>query len=130
MNRKIIIVEDDAAISDIIRIILTKNGYVVEEYLEGKSVIEYTRSWPDLFLLDKQLTDMDGLDICRHIKQQAETKDIPVIILSATPDLDQLAKEAGADAYIEKPFTAGHLLNTISNCIQEAMAKNYKAHQR
>lgn len=128
MNRKIIIVEDDAAISDILGIILTKNGYIVEEYMEGKPVMEYDRPWPDLFLLDKQLADIDGLEICRHLKQQEETKDIPVIILSATPNLDQLAKEAGADAYIEKPFTSTHLLNTISNCIQDAMMKKYRAH--
>lgn len=128
MERKIIIVEDDATISDIIRIILTKNGYIVEEFMEGKPVLEYTRSWPDLFLLDKQLADIDGLDICRHLKQQKETKDIPVIILSATPNLDRLAKEAGADAYIEKPFTSSYLLNTISTCIQDAMMRNYNAH--
>lgn len=128
MQRKIIIVEDDAAISDIIRIILTKNGYIVEEFMEGKPVLEYSRSWPDLFLLDKQLTDIDGLDICRHLKQQPETKNIPVIILSAMPDLDRLAKEAGADAFIEKPFSANHLLTTISTCIQDAMMKNYNAH--
>jgi DNA-binding response OmpR family regulator len=128
MERKIIIVEDDAAISDIIRIILTKNGYIVEEYMEAKPVMEYNRPWPDLFLLDKQVAEIDGLEICRHLKNQQETKDIPVIILSATPHLDRLATEAGADAYIEKPFTSNHLLSTISTCIQDAMMKNYKTH--
>jgi DNA-binding response OmpR family regulator len=128
MDRKIIIVEDDAAISDIVRIILTKNGYVVEEFMEGKPVLEYNKTWPDLFLLDKQLADIDGLEICKHLKQQEETKDIPVIILSATPNLDRLAKEAGADAYIEKPFTSKHLLYTIFECIEDAIIKKHGAH--
>lgn len=120
MNKKIIIVEDDQAISDILRIILEKNGYAVEEYLYGQPLMEGNIKWPDLFLIDKQLLDIDGLEICSHLKQQPSTKNIPVIILSAMPGLDDKAKNAGAEAFIEKPFTINALLSAIENLLFNA----------
>jgi CheY-like chemotaxis protein len=60
---------------------------------------------------------MDGLDICRFLKKQFSTSDIPVIIISATVDIHQLAKAAGADAFIEKPFDIKTLLATIAEHI-------------
>ncbi len=117
MNKRIIIVEDDAAISDILRIVLEKNGYSVEEFIHGQPLMEDNVEWPDLFLLDKQLADVDGLEICRHLKHKPETRQIPVVILSATPNLHTLVREAGADAFIEKPFTTKTLLHTIERLI-------------
>jgi DNA-binding response OmpR family regulator len=120
MNETIIIVEDDPAISDILKIILEKNGYRVHEFVLGQTMLDKQPEKPDLFLLDKQLADIDGLEICRQLKSQPETHHIPVIILSAMPDLQQQVWDAGADAYIEKPFTTKHLLDTISRCIHPA----------
>jgi len=118
MNHRIIIVEDDTAISDILRIILEKNGYEVEEYIHGQPLIDGNIRWPDLFLLDKQLDDVDGLDICRHLKSRSISRDIPIIILSATPGISNIVKEAGADAFIEKPFSMSYLLNTIQKLLR------------
>src|ERR1700754_4751293 len=115
MDKKIIILEDDPATSDILRIILHKNGYIVEEYLEASMLVSYRGPWPDLFLLDKQLTERDGLDVCKHLKNQLATRNIPVIILSATPNLHHQVSEVGADAYIEKPFSSQLLLSTIAD---------------
>jgi CheY-like chemotaxis protein len=56
---------------------------------------------------------MDGLDICRFLKNQEETKDIPVIMISASPNIFELAKNAGADGVIEKPFPIKELRNMI-----------------
>ena len=118
MYARIIIVEDDSAVSDILSILLRRNGFIVEEYVTGETLMEGNFTPPDLFLLDKQLADMDGIDICRHLKNQPLTKDIPVIILSATPGLHKLVKESGADAFIEKPFTSRFLLSTIKSLLQ------------
>jgi DNA-binding response OmpR family regulator len=120
MKRKIVIVEDDTAIRDILSIILQRNGYAVEEYVTGEPLMGQLESWPDLFLLDKQLADIDGLEICRHLKQQPETSHIPVIILSATPDLHKQVKDAGGDAFLEKPFTSSELIRVIENLLERS----------
>lgn len=66
-----------------------------------------------LFVLDKSLAGADGLDLCRFIKSNSDYKDIPVVMLSAAPDIKSLAAEAGADGTIEKPFTLKGLREAI-----------------
>jgi DNA-binding response OmpR family regulator len=117
MKRRIIIVEDDPAISDILSIMLKRNGFDVEEFILGEPLMRELKTLPDLFLLDKQLTDIDGLEICRHLKTEPATREIPVIIVSATPDLQSQAFDAGADAFIEKPFTSRTLLGKIAELL-------------
>lgn len=113
MKLRIVVVEDDPAITDILAILLRRNGFDVEEYLSGAPLMKPDFQPPHLFLIDKQLQEYDGLDICRHLKQRQSTSHVPVVILSATPGLHQLVAEAGADAFIEKPFTSRKLLETI-----------------
>jgi CheY-like chemotaxis protein len=72
---------------------------------------------PDLFLLDKQLSGVDGIDICRYLKEQKATSHLPVIMISANPNIGKLSEEAGADAYIEKPFEVKHLLEMVERYI-------------
>jgi DNA-binding response OmpR family regulator len=69
---------------------------------------------PDLFLLDRQLSGVDGLDVCRFLKSQEETKHIPVIIISATSNVVRHALQAGADDVIEKPFLIAELRKMIA----------------
>src|SRR5438477_3307328 len=113
MDKKILIVEDDDSILDVLKIILSKAGYKINSYSNGKAVMQENYETPDLFLLDKQLSGTDGLDICRHLKKKNETKGIPVVMISANPQIGPLSFEAGADDYIEKPFTIETLLATI-----------------
>ena len=113
MAKKIVVVDDDTSIQDIFKIILERAGYEVE-LLNSNSIIGTIRyNVPDLFILDKQLSGLDGLDICRHLKKQSKTAFIPVIMVSANPNISTLAIEAGADDYIEKPFEMAHLLKKI-----------------
>ena len=74
---------------------------------------------PDIYLPDKQLCGTDGLDICRFLKSQASTRHIPVIIISASIGMQQPIKNAGADAFIEKPFEIKQLLETIALHIRD-----------
>ena len=113
MPRKILIVEDDESILDVLRIILNNAGYKTILYSDGRDVMEGRFEIPDLFLLDKQLSGIDGLDICKHLKENPRTKDIPVIMVSANPHISTLSFEAGADDYIEKPFTIELLLRKV-----------------
>ena len=118
MDNTILIVEDDESIMDVLKIILRRAGYETIGFQNGKAVMEDDFQVPNLFLLDKQLSGIDGLDICRHLKESGKTRNIPVIMISANPQIGPLSAEAGADGYIEKPFTIDLLLSTIKSNIQ------------
>ena len=101
-----------------LKIILEKQGYEVKLYSLGKPAIKNNAPLPDMFLLDKQLPDIDGLDVCRQLKANDETKKIPVVIISATPQIEELSKKAGANDFIEKPFSINTLLKTVKTYCQ------------
>jgi DNA-binding response OmpR family regulator len=111
--KRIIIAEDDPGIQDIVSLILGRAGYEVIIYHNGEPLLKNEFEIPDLFILDKQLSSVDGLDVCRFLKKQDSTKDIPVIMLSASPTIDKLAKIAGADDALEKPFRMHDLREMI-----------------
>src|SRR5690242_11878464 len=114
-NMRILVADDDPGIQDIFAIILTKEGYNVEVLPEGTKIMDDQYNLPDLFILDKQMPGMDGLDICRYLKKQQKTKTIPVIMVSASPDISTLSAEAGADDYMEKPFEMSSLLEKVKH---------------
>jgi CheY-like chemotaxis protein len=116
MNQ-IIIADDDPSMRDIFELILQRAGYRVTSYADGEILLSNGFNLPDLFILDKQLSGVDGLDICRFLKNQQSTKDIPVIIISASPYVANFATEAGADDFVEKPFKTKELLEVIKKYI-------------
>jgi DNA-binding response OmpR family regulator len=116
-KKKILVIEDDAAIRDAFRIIFESAGYQVELKEDPNEILNNNFSKPDVFLIDRLLPGVDGLEICRYLKQGELTKDIPVIMISAAPGVDVLARGAGADDYIEKPFDRGDLLQLIDRHI-------------
>jgi len=118
MKKKIFVADDDPGIRDIFSIIFKKAGYDVELTGDAEDVLKNKFTLPDIFLIDKQLSGYNGLDLCVYLKNNPRTKDIPVIMVSAAPDIDILSKQAGADAFIEKPFDMGELLKLISGCIE------------
>ncbi|MEO6837706.1 MAG: response regulator [Ginsengibacter sp.] len=123
MKKKILITDDDEDVQDIYKIIFEKAGYDVAVYAEAFSVFENKYKRPDLFILDKQLSGQDGLQLCAFLKGQVSTKDIPVIIVSATPGIGELALKAGADDFIEKPFQIKDLLQKVEKWILVSSSK-------
>jgi DNA-binding response OmpR family regulator len=113
VGKKILIADDDAGIRDILQIVFERAGYIVEMKNNGEDILKRKFILPDLFLIDKQLSGYNGLDICRYLKLQKFTKHVPVIMISASPDIASLSKEAGADSYIEKPFEIRDLLKQV-----------------
>src|SRR5689334_15688997 len=84
--KKIIFVDDDPTIQDVINLIL-EDDYDVEIFSKGEPLFNDEFTVPNLFLLDRQLSGVDGLDLCRHLKAQERTRHVPVIIISAAPNI-------------------------------------------
>lgn len=113
MQKRILIADDDEGIRDILQLILESAGYCVDLKPSGDDIINNKFIIPDIFLLDKQLSGYSGLDLCVYLKSREDTRHVPVIMISASPDIAKLSMEAGADAYIEKPFEIDYLRNLI-----------------
>lgn len=113
--KKVLIVDDDTGIREVIKIILDDEGYEVNELDNGHQVDSAIASWtPDVILLDVMLGDMDGRDICRHLKSEKNTATIPIIIISATHSRYTLPeKSCSANGYLEKPFDIDDLIRKV-----------------
>ena len=115
-QKRILVVEDDRDISELIRYNLERDGYEVSVVFDGFQAVDYAEKIkPDLILLDLMLPGVDGLDICRHLKSENELKNIPVIILTAkSEEADVIVGlQMGADDYIVKPFSPKVLLARV-----------------
>lgn len=113
MNSKILVVDDDPAISEMLSIVLKAEGFdtvVVTDGADAVGVVEAEQ--PDLILLDLMLPGMNGIDICRTIR---ETSQVPIVMLTAKTDTVDvvLGLESGADDYVNKPFKAKELVARI-----------------
>ena len=114
MARKILVVEDDRNISDLIRMYLEKEGFEVQTVFDGGSAVETFRSWePDMVLLDIMLPVMDGWAVCGKIRETSRT---PIIMITAKSEVfDRIqGLEMGADDYIVKPFEMKELIARIN----------------
>ena len=109
MSKELIFaVEDEIHIQQLIKYNLEANGYKVLTFESGESLLkECEDTIPDLFILDIMLPGIDGLDVCRQLRQNVRTKNVPVIMLTAkSEEFDKvLGLELGADDYITKPFS-------------------------
>jgi DNA-binding response OmpR family regulator len=113
MNKKILIADDDPAIVESLEMLLSDEGYDVTTTVNGQTVREVIGELPDLIILDIWMSGEDGRHICKLLKTQLHTKEIPVIMISANRDAETLAHEAGANSFISKPFEAEHLLREV-----------------
>lgn len=113
MNKKLIaIVDDEPDIRELVQVNLERMGFETEEYKDGASLFKgLMYSKPDLIILDLMLPDQDGTEICKSLKSDKKTSDIPVIMLTARgSEADKvLGLEIGADDYVTKPFSPREL---------------------
>lgn len=114
--KRIIVADDDPGIQDVVRMILTRSGYDVTTYANGNNLLSGNFIEPDLFIIDKQLHNVDGLDVCRFLKNRNLTS-APVILFSASGRMSARAYDAGADAFLEKPFKMKLLLELVEKLI-------------
>lgn len=116
-NKKIMVVDDEADIRELIRFNLEKEGFEVVSVSDGETALEEARlRQPDLILLDVMLPGMDGVEVCFKLKSDISFKSIPIVMLSAKSDeSDQLVGlKIGADDYLVKPFSPKVLVAKIS----------------
>jgi CheY-like chemotaxis protein len=114
MNRKkIMVADDDADILEVMNLILNMKGYDVKTETNGEKLLEMKEDIPDLLLLDIWMSGMDGRDICKKLKTRQETRDLPVVMLSANIDIEKISMDCGATDYLPKPFDINELVGMI-----------------
>jgi DNA-binding response OmpR family regulator len=113
--KKILVVDDEPDIRDIIMYVLESEGYQVCGLDNGAAVIDTVQQiQPDIVLLDVQLGDRDGRDICRELKAQPATQHIPVIMISANQSWPTLReKQCNPDDFLSKPFDLSELIDHV-----------------
>ena len=124
MSRAIAVVEDDESIREMLRYYFQSVGYSVRAYESGEALFagEPGQTPPLLYILDIMLPGMDGLEILRRLREDRETSDIPVIMLTArTAEMDRVAGlEGGADDYVVKPFGIMELQARVKAVLRRA----------
>ena len=125
---KLLIVEDDDEIRNFLTAILGEQ-YVISQATDGKEGLEKAiREQPDCIISDLMMPRMDGLEMCSRLKQNEQTLQIPVILLTARATIEDRIEglRVGADSYIPKPFNADHLLTRVAKLIELRAAMNSK----
>ncbi|MFL2099695.1 response regulator YycF [Desemzia sp. FAM 23991] len=121
--KKILVVDDEKPISDIIKFNLTKEGYDVYTAYDGEEAVEKVEEIiPDLIVLDLMLPKMDGLEVCREVRK---THDMPIIMVTAKDaEIDKvLGLELGADDYVTKPFSNRELVARVKANLRRQSSK-------
>ena len=116
MAKRVLIVEDEAAIREMVRFALTRAGFEVDEAADAaEAQTRVFEQLPDLVLLDWMLPDISGIDLARRLKHDAATRELPIIMLTARGEEDDKIRglEVGADDYVTKPFSPRELVARI-----------------
>lgn len=111
--QEILVIDDDTDLCELMSIILSKEGYKVKTMRHFNSL--NGAPLPDLIILDVLFAGKDGRTICKQLKESAETRHIPVLMYSAGTNLEQDAKNAGAEDFIAKPFEIKELVRKIKD---------------
>ena len=115
MSKKILVVDDNPDILELVKILLERKDYEVETLANGKRTLEIVDSiHPDLIILDIMLGNCDGRDICKDLKSHAESKNIPVIMFSGSHSAkESIGTNCFPDDFLEKPFDIHSLLEKV-----------------
>src|SRR5262247_3978222 len=116
MAARVLIVEDESDIKNLLAFHLEREGFLVTTSRTGADALRQVRtSAPDLVLLDLMLPEIDGLEVCRRLRQDPRTASLPIVMLTAkSEEVDRiLGLELGADDYVVKPFSARELVARI-----------------
>lgn len=117
---RILIVEDDDQLRELLKIVLVEEGFGVEIAPDGQEAINYLTvakgesKLPQMILLDLNMPVVDGWKVAAWLNADPDLKDIPLVVTSATQEHGERAKALGADAYLVKPFSTDEILGIVS----------------
>jgi two-component system OmpR family response regulator len=123
MTKKILVVDDEKKIVDILKAYLERDGYQVIAAYDGRSALELAQSnLPDLIILDLMLPEVSGWDVCRELRKES---DVPVIMLTARDDTTDkiIGLELGADDYVTKPFDPKEIISRVRAVMRRSEGK-------
>ncbi|MFZ5980444.1 MAG: response regulator [Candidatus Zixiibacteriota bacterium] len=120
---KILVIDDEPEITDIVETFLTESGYTVEVENSARNALEKARQFvPDVILLDIMMPDVDGYNVCQEIKNDPKLAAVPVIFLTGKDRNDDMGRsfKVGGDMFIKKPFSCERLLEIVNIVIMSA----------
>lgn len=118
-NKKIVICDDDEGILDMLTFVLEDSGYHIVAEPNSLNLLPLIQAErPDLLLIDLWMPVLSGDQVVKKLKADPGTRNLPVVIISASTDGRSIARDAGADSYIAKPFDIDQLVNTVSEVLQ------------
>lgn len=132
MTERVLVVDDEPDLLELVRVNLSQAGIEVDTAEAGRDALEkLRRSPPDLMVLDLMLPDLSGTEVCRQVRQDAELRDLPIIMLTAKADeVDRVVGlELGADDYITKPFSPRELTLRVQAVLRRRASSGVSAAQ-
>ena len=121
-GKKILIIDDDLRMDRMLTFLFESQGFTVKFSETGSNAIDILREFKaDVILLDLLMPEMDGFEVCQKIKKEPSLSNIPIVVLSALPQLShkERAFSLGACEYIEKPFVSIKLVNRVKEIIEK-----------
>ena len=126
-NERILIVDDEEDVLELVRYNLERNGYHIETATSGEQALAKTKKrLPDLIILDLMLPGIDGLEVCKILKSEVKTEGIPIIMLTAKGEEADIVTglELGADDYVTKPFSPKILIARVRRLLHRAVSRD------
>lgn len=126
MTPLVLVVDDEEMTRNLLRLMLERTGFEILEAEDGLKALEMvTEHLPDVLLLDVMMPNMDGFAVCEAVRNQVETADIPIILLSArtSEDFVQRGLDAGANRYLGKPIGRDELVRTLREVLEGIPAR-------
>lgn len=121
MTARILIADDEPSIVVVLEFLFRQQGYEVETVADGSVLFDHTLRWqPNLVLLDAMLPNRSGFDLCRDLRADPRTAGIPIVMVTAKGRRAEIEAglDAGADAYVTKPFGTHELVNTVRSLLE------------
>ena len=120
MKKRVLIFDDDEDILEVCTIVLETNGFEVLTQNNCEEIVRKLSAFaPDVILMDNKIPPLGGIQASQEIRASAKFKDLPIVFFSANQDVRGLAKEAGAEYFIEKPFDLDRLVDLIDQACDD-----------
>jgi len=120
MTRSILVVDDDERLLNVVKLFFEVKGYEVRTANGGEAALAAVEERrPDAVVLDVMMPDVDGLEVCKRLRSDQRFKRLPIIILTAAPEMEKSSIAAGANRFVSKPFD----LDDLAKPVRELLAK-------